>query len=59
MASVWLLATGGLFYAGLDLAGYALGGALVAVAALITVSHICVPSLVYRTMFGRADIVSA
>jgi hypothetical protein len=57
MAGVWLLATGGLFYAGLDLTGYALGGALVAVAALITVSHICIPSLIYRALFGRADLV--
>lgn len=58
MASVWLLATGGLFYAGFDLTGYVLGGALVAVAALITVSHICIPSLIYRTLFGRTDLVS-
>jgi hypothetical protein len=57
MASVWLLATGGLFYADLDVAGYLLGGALVAVAALITVSHVCIPSLVYRALFGRADLV--
>ena len=58
MASVWLLATGGLFYADLDIAGYPLGGALVAVAALITVSHICIPSLVYRALFESADLVS-
>jgi hypothetical protein len=58
MASVWLLTTGGLFYADLDVAGYLLGGALVAVAALITVSHICIPSLVYRALFGSADLSS-
>ncbi len=58
MASAWLLAAGGLFYAGFDLTGYVLGGALVAVAALITVSHICIPSLIYRTLFGRTDLVS-
>jgi hypothetical protein len=58
MAAVWLLVTGGLFYADLDTAGYVLGGALVAVAALITVSHICIPSLVYRALFGSADRVS-
>ena len=55
MASVWLLATGGLFYGDLDIAGYLLGGALVAVAALITVSHFCIPSLIFRTLFGWAD----
>ena len=58
MASVWLLATGGLFYGGFDIAGYLLGGALVAVAALITVTHICIPSLVYRALFGRGELVS-
>jgi hypothetical protein len=57
MASVWLLTTGGLFYADLDIAGYLLGGALVVVAALITVSHFCIPSLVYRALFGRGDLV--
>jgi hypothetical protein len=59
MASVWLLATGALFAADLDIAGYLLGGALVAVATLITVSHICIPSLVYRMLFGRGDLVGA
>ncbi len=58
VASIWLLTTGGLFYADFDITGYLLGGALVAVAALITVSHICIPSLVYRVLFGSADLVS-
>ena len=56
VASVWLLATGELFYVDLDIAGLLLGGALVAVATLITVSHICIPSLVYRVLFGNADL---
>ncbi len=59
MASVWLLTTGGLFYANFDIPGYLLGSALVAVAALITASHICIPSLVYRALFGSADLASA
>jgi hypothetical protein len=56
IGSVGLLATGGLFYAELDTAGYLLGGALVAVAGLITLTHICIPSLIYRALFGDADI---
>ncbi|MEX2227417.1 MAG: DUF4395 family protein [Dehalococcoidia bacterium] len=56
MGSAWLLAAGTLFYAGLDVAGYIIGGAFVAVAALITVSHVCIPSLVYGALFGRADL---
>jgi len=59
IGSVGLLATGGLFYTDLDMAGYLLGGALVAVATLITVSHICIPSLIYRALFGSADIARA
>jgi hypothetical protein len=58
VASVWLLATGGLFYADLDIAGYVLGGAMVAVAALLTLSHVCIPSLVYRALFGRTDLAT-
>lgn len=57
MASVWLLTTGGLFYADLDTAAYLLGGALISVAALITVTHICIPSLVYRALWGSTDLV--
>lgn len=58
MASIWLLAAGWLFYADLAVAGYMLGGALVAVAGLITLSHICIPSMVYRMLFGRGDAVT-
>ncbi|MBI5288491.1 MAG: DUF4395 family protein [Chloroflexi bacterium] len=56
MASVWLLTTGGLFAASFDVAGYILGGALVAVAGLITTTHICIPSLIYGVAFGRRDL---
>jgi len=59
MASVWLLATGALFQAGFDPAGYVLGGALVATAGLITTTHICIPSLVYGMLFGRRNLVRA
>jgi hypothetical protein len=59
VASAWLFATGALFTGGLDVPGYVLGAALVAVAALITVSHVCIPSLIFRALFGRADLVRA
>ncbi len=53
MAAVWLAATALAFGLGLTLLGYILGGALVAVAAVVSVSHFCVPSLVYGALFGR------
>jgi hypothetical protein len=53
MATAWLLATGALFQTGFDLAGYLLGGAMVATAGLITLTHVCLPSMVYRLLFDR------
>lgn len=53
MASVGLTATGALFAAEYGVAGYVLGGALVAVATLLTATHICIPSMIYRVTLGR------
>jgi hypothetical protein len=44
LATVWLLAVAALFGAGEDLVALALGGALVAVCGLVTVTNFCVPS---------------
>ena len=33
--------------------GYALGGVLTSVAALVSVTHFCIPSMVYQFLFGR------
>ena len=52
MGSIWLVATGGLFAGGFDVAGYVLGGAFVAVAGLVATTHICIPSIIYRTACG-------
>jgi hypothetical protein len=57
VASAWLLTTGALFASGADVVGYVLGGALVAVAATVAGSHFCIPSLVYRMLFRRWDLV--
>ena len=32
--------------------GYVLGGALTSVAAVISVTHFCIPSLIYQLLFG-------
>jgi len=53
VASVWLVATGAAFASGIEPLGYALGGMLVAVAALVSTTHFCIPSLIYGLLFGR------
>ncbi len=57
LASAWLVATGLLFASGYDAAGYVLGGALVAVAALVATTHICIPSIIFRTACGQMPSV--
>jgi hypothetical protein len=53
LGSVWLVATGGLFAAGYDMPAYVLGAALVAVAMLVATTHICIPSMIFRTACGQ------
>lgn len=53
MAAVWLAATALAFGQGLTLPGYVLGGVLTAVAAVVSVSHFCMSSLIYGALFGR------
>lgn len=47
VAAVWLGLTGGAFFAGASIAGYVLGGALVLMALVTTVTDFCIPSFVY------------
>ena len=51
IATAWLLATGWAFYTGSILVGYALGVPLALVAALVSTTHFCIPSLIYNTLF--------
>jgi hypothetical protein len=53
VAAVWLVGTGVAFWAGVAWVGYLLGGLLALVAAIVTVSHFCIPSLIYGAVFGR------
>jgi hypothetical protein len=50
-ATVWLVATGWLFHAGATTLGYAFGIPLILVALLVSVTHICIPSMVYNALF--------
>jgi Domain of unknown function (DUF4395) len=53
LASAWLIATGWAFYAGMNTVGYALGIPLILVAALVSVTHICIPSMIYNALFSK------
>jgi hypothetical protein len=57
IASVWLVATALAFTMGVAWLGYLLGGALTSVAAIVSVSHFCIPSLIYQLLFGDRAVV--
>jgi hypothetical protein len=52
MGAVLVLVTAWAFSAGHLVVGYALGGALTFVVLLVSTTDICVPSLIYRWIFG-------
>ena len=52
LGTVWLLSTAWAFANGLMLTGYILGAMLVLVAGLVSTIHFCIPSLIYRVIFG-------
>jgi len=52
LGAVWLVPTAWLFQAGHPIPGYVLGGLLTGVAALVSATDVCLPSLCYRVMFG-------
>jgi hypothetical protein len=53
MAAAWLTGTGLAFHQGAMTLGYALGGPLTVVAAIVAVTNFCLLSLVYNTVFRR------
>ncbi len=52
LGAVWLVATAWAFQAGHPMVGYVLGGLLTGVAALVSTTDVCIPSLLYRSVFG-------
>src|SRR5216684_4383939 len=52
LGAVWLIATAWAFQAGHLIVGYVLGGLLTGVGALVSTTDVCIPSLVYRSIFG-------
>lgn len=53
LASAWLVATGWAFHAGMSMLGYGLGISLILVAALVSVTNICIPSMIYNALFNK------
>jgi hypothetical protein len=51
MAAAWLGATGYAFSSGFVTLGLVLGIALILVAALVSITHFCIPSLIYNALF--------
>jgi hypothetical protein len=52
MGAVLVLVTAWAFSAGHPVVGYALGGGLTFVVLLVSTTDICIPSLIYRSIFG-------
>ena len=58
MAFVWLVATAMAFALGQAWLGYALGGVLTSVAAIVSVTQFCIPSMVYQFLLGDRALIS-
>lgn len=58
LATVWLVGTGWAFYVGATVLGLILGTALLAVAALVSVTHICIPSMIYNALFSGRSVLA-
>ena len=52
LTAAWLVATAVLFMAGMGRAGTILGGLLVLMNALAAINNMCLPSMIYRLLFG-------
>jgi predicted ester cyclase len=56
MAAVGLVGTALAFGRGVAWLGYLLGGMLTVVAAIVSITHFCIPSTIYQFLFGRRGI---
>jgi Domain of unknown function (DUF4395) len=52
LGTVWLVGTALAFHAKLMVLGYVSGGLLTGVGTLVSTTDICIPSLIYRSIFG-------
>lgn len=58
-AAVGLAITAGAFWLGMALVGYAVGVVLVAVGALVSTTHFCIPSTIYHLMVRSSEKTQA
>ena len=59
VAGVWLVATALAFEFGVAWLGYLLGGVLTSIGVIVSVTHFCIPSLIYQLLFGDRAAVYA
>ncbi len=52
LGALWLIVTVGAFDASLTMVGYVLGFTLASVAVLVSTLDICIPSMIFRAIFG-------
>lgn len=52
LGSVWLIVTAFMFQSGSNTIGYILGASLTLVGLLVSTIDFCIPSLIYRSIFG-------
>lgn len=53
VGAVWLVATAWAFQSGAVTVGYILGGVLTGIGVLVSTTDICIPSMIYNTLFSR------
>ena len=58
LAATWLVATGWAFQSGAVTLGLVLGVSLIAVAALVSITHICIPSMIYNAVVPRRRVLT-
>ena len=59
LCTSWLAATVWAFHVGSTMVGFIVGIPLLLVAALVSVTHFCIPSLIYNTLFGKRTATDA
>lgn len=58
LATIWLTATGAAFALHATVLGLVLGVSIASLATLVSVTHICVPSMIYNAIVGRRAVLA-
>jgi hypothetical protein len=56
MGSLMLIGIGYAFYSGASAVGYAAGGVMAVMVTFLAFTHLCVPSIIYKALFGEKTI---